>query len=196
MSLYFLTTDQWVPSVRSNDTREWNEINAAATYRIASPPLVSEDPLHAPLRPASIGRPERGKAPPFLPEDWSTSAASSSPLSTRSRNRVRYKVGCVRVLMRDVCGAMRGAWGAGGAPVSSGLVRRLGLRVCLVYRSCCLLPAALVLVSSERAVASLCPAWSLMCPAVSARRCAGQSYSSMLDLLSDRRMPFPGQTRT
>ena len=54
--------------------------------------------------------------------------------------------------MRDVCGAMRGAGGAGGAPVSSGLVRRLGLRVCLVYRSCCLLPAALVLVPSERAV--------------------------------------------
>ena len=126
MSLYFLTTDQWVPSVRSNDTREWNEINAAATYRIASPPLVSEDPLHAPLRPASIGRPERGKAPPFLPEDWSASAASSSPLSTRSRNRVRYKVGCVRVPVRGVCGVLRGAWGVGGAPVSSGLVRRLG----------------------------------------------------------------------
>ena len=87
-----------------------------------------------------------------------------SPLSTRSRNRVRYKVGCLRVPMRDVCGEMRGAGGAGGAPVASGLVRRRGLRVCR--------------------------------PAVSARRCAGQSYSSMLDLLSDRHMPFPGQTRT
>ena len=49
MSLYFLTTDQWVPSVRSNDTREWNEINAAATYRIASPPLVSEDEAPCPF---------------------------------------------------------------------------------------------------------------------------------------------------
>ena len=197
MSLYFLTTDQWVPSVRSNDTREWNEINAAATYRIASPPLVSENEAPCPFAARSVRcRPGHGKTPPFLPEDWPASAASSSPLSTRSRNRVRYKVWCVRVLMRDVCGAMRGAWGAGGAPVSSGLVRRLGLRVCLVYRSCCLLPAALVLVSSERAVASLCPAWSLMCPAVSARRRAGQSHSSMLDLLSDRHRPFPDQTRT
>ena len=59
--------------------------------------------------------------------------------------------------MRDVCGAMRGAWGVGGAPVSSDLVRRLGLRVCLVCRSYCLLPAVLVLVSSVRAVAILCP---------------------------------------
>ena len=49
MSLYFLTTDQWVPSVRSNDTREWNKIDAAATYRIASPPLVSENPPPCPF---------------------------------------------------------------------------------------------------------------------------------------------------
>ena len=160
------------------------------------PPWSARTKLHAPSRPASGGRPGHGKTPPFLPEDWSTSAASSSPLSTRSRNRVRYKVGCVRVPVCGVCGVLRGAWGAGGAPVSSGLVRRLGLRVCLVYRSCCLLPAALVLVSSERAVASLCPAWSLMYPAVSARRRAGQSHSSMSYLLSDRHRPFPDQTRT
>ena len=49
MSLYFLTTDQWVPSVRSNDTREWNKIDAAATYRIASPPLVSENEAPCPF---------------------------------------------------------------------------------------------------------------------------------------------------
>ena len=133
MSLSFLTTEQWVPSVRSNDTREWNENNAAATYRVASPLPVSEDPLHAPLRPASGGRPGHDKTSPFLPEDWSTSAASSSPLSTRYRNRVRYKAGRVCVPVCGVCGVMRGAWGAGGAPVSSGLVRRLGLLYGLLF---------------------------------------------------------------
>ena len=111
MSLYFLTTDQWVPSVRSNDTREWNENNAAATYRIASPPLVSEDPLHAPLRPASIGRPERGKAPPFLPEDWSASAASTEPFIHAISQPCPLQ-GVVRVRAR-AWRVRGGAWGVG-----------------------------------------------------------------------------------
>ena len=97
--------------------------------------------LHAPSRPASGGRPGHGKTPPFLPEDWSTSAASSSPLSTRSRNRVRYKAWCVCVPVRGVCGVVRGAWGAGGIPVASGLMRLLGLRVlgvsCFLSAACC-----------------------------------------------------------
>ena len=161
------------------------------------PPWSARTKLHALSRPAPCGAgQDMARRPPSSQKIGRLLQHPPSPLSTRSRNRVRYKVGCLRVPMRDVCGEMRGAWGAGGAPVSSGLVRRLGLRVCLVYRSCCLLPAALVLVSSERAVASLCPAWSLMYPAVSARRRAGQSHSSMLDLLSDRHRPFPDQTRT
>ena len=106
------------------------------------PSWSARTPLHAPSRPASGGRPGHGKTSPFLPEDWSTSAASSSPLSTRSRNRVRYKAWCVCVPVRGVCGVVRGAWGAGGVPVASCLVRLLGLRVCLASHSCCLLPAA------------------------------------------------------
>ena len=95
-----------------------------------------------------------------------------SPLSTRSRNRVRYKAWCVCVLVRRVCGEVRGAWGAGGVPVSSGLVRLLGLRVCLASRLCCLPPAAPVSVVSESAVASLCPVRVFLYPAVSVRLCA------------------------
>ena len=104
------------------------------------PPWSARTKLHAPSRPASGGRPGHGKTPPFLPEDWSTSAASSSPLSTRSRNRVRYKAGRVCVPVCGVCGMVRGAWGAGGAPVVSGLVRRLGPRGYPAPCSCCLLP--------------------------------------------------------
>ena len=144
------------------------------------PPWSARTPLHAPSRPAPCGAgQDMAKRSPSSQKIGRLLQHPPSPLSTRSRNRVRYKVGCLRVPMRDVCGAMRGAWGAGGAPVSSGLVRRLGLRVCLVYRSCCLLSAVLVLVFSVCAVSSLCPAWSLASPAVSARRRAGHSHSSM-----------------
>ena len=136
------------------------------------PPWSARTKLHAPSRPASGGRPGHGKTLPFLPEDWSTSAASSSPLSTRSRNRVRYKVGRVCVPVCGVCGVMRGAWGAGGPPVSSGLVRRRGLRVCLASRSFCLLPAAPVSVVSESAVASLFSVRFFPYPLVSVRLCA------------------------
>ena len=161
------------------------------------PSWSAKTPLHAPSQPAPCGAgQDMAKRPPSSQKIGRLLQHPPSPLSTRSRNRVRYKAWCVCVPVRRVCGEVRGAWGAGGAPVSSGLVRRLGLRVCLVYRSCCLLPAALVLVPSERAVASLCPAWSLMYPAVSARRRAGQSHSSMSYLLSDRHRPFPDQTRT
>ena len=117
------------------------------------PPWSARTKLHAPSRPAPCGAgQDMARRPPSSQKIGRLLQHPPSPLSTRSRNRVRYKVGCLRVPMRDVCGTMRGAWGTGGAPVSSGLVRRLGLRVCPVYRSCCLLPAALVPVPSERAV--------------------------------------------
>ena len=161
------------------------------------PPWSARTKLHAPSRPAPCGAgQDMAKRSPSSQKIGRLLQHPPSPLSTRSRNRVRYKVGCVRVPVRGVCGVLRGAWGASGAPVSPGLVRRRGLLVCLVYCSCCLLPAVPVLVLSDRAVASLCPAWSLMCPAVSARRRAGQSHSSMSYLLSDRHRPFQDQTRT
>ena len=105
------------------------------------PPWSARTKLHAPSRPASGGRPGHGKTPPFLPEDWPASAASSSPLSTRSRNRVRYKAWCVCVPVRGVCGVVRGTWGVGGIPVASGLMLLLGLRVlgvsCFLSAACC-----------------------------------------------------------
>ena len=96
-----------------------------------------------------------------------------SPLSTRSRNRVRYKAGCVCVPVRGVCGVVRGAWGAGGVPVTSGLVRCLGLRVRLASYACCLPPAAPASGVSESAMSSLCPVRFFLCPVVSVRPCAG-----------------------
>ena len=101
------------------------------------PPWSARTPLHVPSRPAPCGAgQDMAKRSPSSQKIGRLLQHPPSPLSTRSRNRVRYKVGCLRVPMRDVCWGMRGAWGAGGAPVSSGHVRRRGLRVCLVHCSC------------------------------------------------------------
>ena len=75
------------------------------------PSWSAKTPLHAPLRPASGGRPGHGKTPPFLPEDWPASAASTEPF-IHAISQPRPLQGVVRVRAR-ASRVRGGAWGVG-----------------------------------------------------------------------------------
>ena len=75
------------------------------------PPWSARTPLHAPSRPASGGRPGHGKTPPFLPEDWPASAASTEPFIHAISQPCPLQ-GVVRVRAR-AWRVRGGAWGVG-----------------------------------------------------------------------------------
>ena len=173
MSLYFLTTDQWVPSVRSNDTREWNEINAAATYRIASPPLVSENEAPCPFATRQWRQARTWQDAPLPPRrlvDFCSIIkpfihALSQPCPLQGVVRVRARAWRVRGRAWDV-GCRRHSCGIGShAPSWPSRAWRLMLSVR------CLLPPFLCW--SESAVASLHLVRFFLYPALSVRLCAG-----------------------